>query len=102
MIGVISDTHDNIEAIRLAVELFNSKRVELVVHAGDYVAPFTYAEFKGLNSKFLGVFGNNDGEKGGLRETYSKLGTDLSDFAEFEFAGRRIAVYHGTVKPISP
>jgi hypothetical protein len=100
MIGVISDTHDRLDAIRQAVELFNSEKVELVVHAGDYVAPFTYLEFKKLNSKLLGVFGNNDGEKRGLREKYSKLGAELSDFTEFEFAGRRIAVYHGTVKPV--
>lgn len=100
MIGVISDTHDSLDAIRQAVELFNSEKVELVVHAGDYVAPFTYSEFKKLNSKLLGVFGNNDGEKRGLRRKYSKLGAELSGFAEFEFAGRRIAVYHGTVKPV--
>jgi hypothetical protein len=100
MIGIISDTHDSLVAIRQAVKIFNSEKVELVVHAGDYVAPFTCSELKKLDSKFLGVFGNNDGERRGLREKYLKLGTELSDFAEFEFAGRRIAVYHGTVKPV--
>lgn len=99
MIGVISDTHDHLRAIRLAVDLFNSEGVELVVHAGDYVAPFTFKEFKELESKLWGVFGNNDGERAGLQRKYAALGAELSDFLEFEFHGKRFAVYHGTVEP---
>jgi hypothetical protein len=99
MIGVVSDTHDSLQAIRLAVELFNSEDVELVVHAGDYVAPFTYREFKSLRSRMVGVFGNNDGERAGLQKKFSALGAELADFLEFQVAGVKIAVYHGTVKP---
>jgi hypothetical protein len=100
MIGIISDTHDSLDAIRQAVELFNSLKVKLVVHAGDYVAPFTYREFKKLNCRFLGVYGNNDGERLGLQEKYSKLGAALKEFLEFEFAGKRFAVYHGTLEAL--
>ncbi len=99
MIGVVSDTHDNLGAIRLAVELFNTEDVALVVHAGDYVAPFTYAEFKALQPKIMGVFGNNDGERIGLQKKFAALGAELADFLEFEVDGLKIAVYHGTVKP---
>lgn len=99
MIGVVSDTHDNLRAIRLVVELFNSHGVELVVHAGDYVAPFTYKEFKNLEPKMVGVFGNNDGERVGLRRNFAGLGADLTDFLEFDFSGKKFAVYHGTIKP---
>lgn len=99
MLGVISDTHDSLEDIRRAVELFNSKDVELVVHAGDYVAPFTIKEFGNLNAKLVGVFGNNDGERRGLQSKYRELGARLSDFLEFEMGGKRLAVYHGTVRP---
>ena len=38
-IGLISDTHDNIQNIRRAVRKFNDKRVDLVIHAGDIVSP---------------------------------------------------------------
>jgi putative phosphoesterase len=63
LIGIISDTHDNQDKTRKAIELFNSKGVEYVIHAGDYTSPFTLKLFKELNCKYVGVFGNNDGDK---------------------------------------
>jgi putative phosphoesterase len=62
-IGVISDTHDNLNAIAKAVKLFNDEKVELVLHAGDFVAPFTLMMLKELECKLIGVFGNNDGDR---------------------------------------
>ena len=45
-IGVISDTHDNLLMIKKAVEVFNRHGVGMVVHAGDFIAPFwLMAEF---------------------------------------------------------
>ena len=61
-IGIISDTHDNIEAIKLAVDLLNKENVDLAIHLGDIVSPFCFDYFNKLKSPFLGVFGNNDGE----------------------------------------
>ena len=61
-LGIISDSHDNIEAIRYAVELFNREGVDLTIHLGDIVSPFCFDYFNKLKSPFLGVFGNNDGE----------------------------------------
>ncbi|HCL90984.1 MAG TPA: YfcE family phosphodiesterase, partial [Candidatus Atribacteria bacterium] len=48
-IGIISDTHDNLPKIKKAVGIFNREKVELVLHAGDFVSPFTFLEFKNLN-----------------------------------------------------
>ncbi len=62
-IGVISDTHDNLNAINKAVKFFNSEQVDLVLHAGDFVSPFTLMMLKELSCKLIGVFGNNDGDK---------------------------------------
>ena len=67
-IGVISDSHDNQPKIKKAVEVFNKQKVELVLHAGDFVAPFSLIPFDYLNCEYLGVFGNNDGERQGLTE----------------------------------
>ncbi|MFH1655986.1 MAG: metallophosphoesterase [Candidatus Omnitrophota bacterium] len=67
-IGLIADTHDNLTKLKKAVKLFNSKKVDFVLHAGDYVAPFTAAFLEKLNCEYLGVFGNNDGETEGLRK----------------------------------
>jgi len=65
-IGIISDTHDNMPKIKEAVSIFNMKQVEFVIHAGDYVAPFSIAPLDDLKCDYIGVFGNNDGEKAGL------------------------------------
>ena len=62
-IGIISDTHDNLNAISKAVKLFNDQEVEIVLHAGDFCSPFTLMILKELNCKLIGVFGNNDGDK---------------------------------------
>jgi len=48
-LGVISDTHDNLDAIGKAVDEFNKRRVSLVLHAGDYVFPFTAKIFSLLD-----------------------------------------------------
>ncbi len=61
-IGIVSDTHDNIPAIEAAVELFNKRCVDFVLHLGDIVSPFCFDTFNRLKMDFLGVFGNNDGE----------------------------------------
>jgi len=72
-IGVISDSHDNKEKIINAVALFNKKRIDHVIHAGDIVSPFTYSEFKKLNMSLSIIFGNNDGEKLGLKGYYQQI-----------------------------
>ncbi|WP_297436729.1 metallophosphoesterase [Thermococcus sp.] len=91
-IGIMSDTHDNLPAIRKAVEFLNSRNVDLVIHAGDYVAPFVANELRNLNAPLKGVFGNNDGERKGL---YEALGI-YDEILEVEADGMRIAVTHGT------
>ena len=65
-IGVCSNSYDNVNMIKMAVDLFNVEGVELVIHAGDFIAPFAVAAMSDLNCKVIGVFGNNDGERIGV------------------------------------
>ncbi|MFH1578219.1 MAG: metallophosphoesterase [Candidatus Omnitrophota bacterium] len=65
-IGIFADTHDNLPKIEKAVTFFNKKKVDLVLHAGDFIAPFAAAKLNRLLCDFQGVFGNNDGERKGL------------------------------------
>lgn len=95
MIGIMSDSHDNLDAIRKAVKFFNEAEVELVIHAGDLIAPFTAKEFKELNCEFVAIFGNNDGERDNLRNAYKDI-CYLDDFKELEIQNKKIAVFHGT------
>ena len=69
-VGIMSDSHDNMPAIRAAVELFNERKIDLVIHAGDLVAPFTAREIKKLKCPYKIILGNNDGEILGLYRIY--------------------------------
>lgn len=74
MIGIMSDSHDNLPAIKKAVELFNQVGCSLVIHAGDVVAPFAGRELGNLKCPVKAVFGNCDGEKDGLLKVFEKFG----------------------------
>ena len=97
MIGIISDSHDNLNAIRKAVEFFNNNDVKAVLHAGDIVSPFTARAFKELKSKLYFVFGNNDGDKITLTRWFEEIGaTSCGDFGDLTIDGLHIALLHGT------
>ncbi|HKZ56870.1 MAG TPA: metallophosphoesterase [Thermodesulfovibrionales bacterium] len=92
LIGIISDTHDNQDKTRKAIELFNKKGVEYVIHAGDYTSPFTLKLFKELNCRYVGVFGNNDGDKLLLLERSE--GNIYNQPYIFTLLNRKIVVLH--------
>jgi putative phosphoesterase len=95
-VGIISDTHDRLEMIRRAVNAFNDSGVDLVLHAGDYVSPFTVEPFKALKAKMIGVFGNNDGDKDFLRRRYGEIDAEIKGlFALVEADHMRIGLLHG-------
>ncbi|MGB9837373.1 metallophosphoesterase [Methanothermobacter sp.] len=94
LIGLVADSHDNLDSVRKAVNLLNRESVDLVIHAGDLISPFTAQEFGRLEMRFEAIFGNNDGERDGLRAAYSEI-TELSEFKELEFDDLKIAVIHG-------
>ncbi len=68
IIGIMSDTHDNMPLVRRAIDLFNERHVEYVIHAGDYTSPFTLKLFPDLRCEYVGIFGNNDGDRLLLQE----------------------------------
>jgi uncharacterized protein len=97
LIGLISDTHDNLPLIEKAVNRLNQEKVELVLHAGDYVAPFVIQKFKALNCTLIGVFGNNDGDHELLRKRFGETNncSIRGRFAEINVEGFLIALLHG-------
>ncbi len=92
LIGIISDTHDNMPQIKKAVDLFNEKGVEHVIHAGDFTSAFTFRVLKSLNCGFTGVFGNNDGDKLFLQKMSE--GRVFQQPHIFELGGRKIVIIH--------
>ena len=94
-LGIVSDTHDNLDHVRAAVAHFEAAGVDRVIHCGDIIAPFSATPFDTDSFAFDAVRGNNDGEWG-LTEVVDEFGTYHGEFAELTVDGVDIAVYHGT------
>jgi putative phosphoesterase len=94
MIGVMSDSHDNVTMVRKAVALFRDAGCDLVLHAGDVVAPFAARELSGLRCPVKAVFGNCDGEKQGLEMALEKTGEISEAPLLFGYGGRQILLVH--------
>ena len=96
IVGILSDTHDNVAAVELAIEAFDAAGVTAILHCGDVIAPPVIPLFDGY--EFHLVFGNNDGEEVGLRSAVAELdppGQCHGRFGVIEFDGMRIAALHG-------
>jgi len=98
LVGLCSDTHDNLGLAARAVDTFEREGVDAVIHCGDVVAPFTAAVFD-ADFDFHAVRGNNDGEWA-LADAIGDFGTYHGESAHLTFDSSRgdtdIAVYHGT------
>ena len=98
-IGIISDTHDNLEITKKAISIFKDKKVDIVVHAGDFTSPEIIDLFKDFNCRF--VVGNADTDIDGLNKECYSLGLDcMGESCEFDAQGKKILVLHGFVVSI--
>jgi putative phosphoesterase len=96
LVGILSDTHDCLPLIDKAVKKLEEEQVELVLHAGDYISPFVIPHFKPFKNRFIGVFGNNDGDHEFLKRRFTEFGLEIRGlFAELKIDGLRIALLHG-------
>ncbi len=93
-IGILSDTHDNLPAIERIVERWNAEKVDLVLHAGDFVSPFTAGPLGRLDAPLVGVFGNNDGDRPHLARRFDGIGTRYAGHHTFEVDGVRVILMH--------
>jgi uncharacterized protein len=104
-IGVISDTHDDIENTEKAINIFNLMKVNYVFHAGDYIYPGMISLFKKLDkeTKFYGVRGNNDGELMGITRQFDEIENALflNEFGKLLISSKKIGIYHGTNSDLS-
>jgi len=96
IVGIMADTHDHLPLVDKAVKKLEEEKVELILHAGDYISPFVIHHFKSFRGRFIGVFGNNDGDREILKRRFAKFGLEIrGEFAEVKIDGLRIALLHG-------
>jgi hypothetical protein len=97
LIGLMSDSHDNIKGVKDALRAFSRSGVELILHAGDMIGSGNCYTFEASSAPVKLVYGNNDGDRVGLKRDFERVGGEyLGDFGEIEAAGLKIAMLHGT------
>jgi len=79
LLGVVSDTHNDIKNIKNIINIFNKEKVDIVIHTGDITKPESLREFSNLNCSMSGVFGNNDRTEQGLEEVCKELNFDFKE-----------------------
>lgn len=94
MIGILSDSHDNLVAVKEAVRLFRGLDCQLVIHAGDFVAPFAAKELHHLPCRVKAVYGNCDGEKEGLAAAIEPVGEIKEPPFLFDWKGLHFLLMH--------
>jgi putative phosphoesterase len=95
ILGILSDTHDNIENTRRALAVFKRHRVEFIIHCGDITIPQVVELFDGWQVAF--VFGNLDAAETHLLAAAGKLGEPASMGHRYTgiIGGASVAAYHG-------
>ena len=75
LIGIFADSHDHLDNIRRAVDIFNAAGCELVIFAGDLVSSFAVPPLRQLKCRVIGCFGDNEGNKPGVTAGMKIVGT---------------------------
>lgn len=94
LIGIISDTHGQVERMAAAVKALSSRGAGFFVHCGDVGSERILDHLAGLRAAF--VWGNCDFDRVGLESYAAMLNVQcLGPFGTLEFDGKRIGVMHG-------
>ena len=93
LIGIVSDTHGQVDLIRQVVRIFESLQVELVIHCGDIGPPAMVRFFEPWPTHF--VLGNCDDRLAIPAAVESADQTCHDRFGSLELEGKRIAFLHG-------
>jgi putative phosphoesterase len=113
-VGIVSDTHDRLPAVKAAVDVLRDREVEVVIHCGDIETVETVQLFAEFQTHY--VLGNWDGDwitgvnsgwatraadgrkrdASRLRSAIESVGAKLHEpWGELKLDGRQIAWLHG-------
>ncbi|MEM1740896.1 MAG: metallophosphoesterase [Desulfurococcaceae archaeon] len=98
IIGVISDSHDNIYALKKVIERLLKHGVKSVIHLGDIISPFSVKLLKDELKEIpvIAVRGNNDGDIYQLTAMFTRYGWVFKpDPGIIEIDQRKILLLHG-------
>lgn len=96
-IAVVSDSHDHIPNLHLAVQRANQQQAQLLLHCGDLISPFMLRYLHRFNGPVHLIYGNNAGDQHLIA---SRCGTTFANLhhhgthAALTVQGWRIALHH--------
>jgi putative phosphoesterase len=94
LLGILSDTHDRSEMMRLAVAALQERGAQFFIHCGDVCSPDVLDPLAGLPSAF--VWGNCDFDRAALQRYGASIDVPCyGAFADLEFDGKTVALLHG-------
>jgi hypothetical protein len=94
ILGILSDTHDQLESIDRILAHFEERSVEHILHAGDFIAPFSVKRLGRAGCPVTAVYGNNDGEVFGIKKAFEGIGEVHERMVRLKMGDRRIAMMH--------
>ncbi|MCC7021202.1 MAG: YfcE family phosphodiesterase [Thermomicrobiales bacterium] len=104
LVGIISDIHDQIGRLRVALDRLQAAGAEALICCGDLCSPFIVAELaRGFPEGSMAiVFGNNDGDRFRIMTVARQMTSEADvprieiagESATLEFGGKRIFVHH--------
>ncbi|MFQ3592392.1 MAG: YfcE family phosphodiesterase [Gemmataceae bacterium] len=93
-LGILSDTHDQLDAVNRALRMLRAEGVELLLHCGDIESPETVCLFAGWPVHF--VYGNCDRDRPGLAHAMQAIGaTNHQRYGHLECEGHLLGWVHG-------
>jgi putative phosphoesterase len=94
LLGLLSDSHDRIDALAAGIRALREAGAEYFLHCGDIGSERAIDQLAGLPAAF--VWGNTDGDRLSLARYAESIGvTCYGNFGELELGGKRIALLHG-------
>ena len=95
-IGVICDSMESVETIKLAIEVLNSQGLEYVVHVGNLGKPENFEYFSDLNCRMIGVFGPQDKNRRGIAaKSLDRVKGGPLEYKSGPNNEMKLFVYHG-------
>lgn len=100
LVGIIADTHNDIEATERALTVLRERGIEVVIHAGDITSPRMLQYLQGFDCYV--VLGNGDMiDSDDINEKASSLGMrPVKDRIEFVIDSKKFVVFHGNDVPM--
>jgi putative phosphoesterase len=94
LLGILSDTHDRVDAAAAAVAALKAAGATYFLHCGDVGGEGVLDQLAGLPAAF--VWGNTDWDRAALGRYASDLGIQcFGSFGELDLDGKVMALTHG-------